>query len=1223
MTLLSELIDIPTEVHKSDFVISLKSAIEDPGRTIADYVVTPQLVECFDDALSLITSAVADHRSKASYLHASFGSGKSAFMAVTHLLLQGEPAARSKPELASVLHKYESKLAGRKFLLVPYQAVGANSLEQVVLGGYVEYVQRMHPDRGLPAVYVSDGIVDDSRTKRAELGDEAFFRVLSDGDAADEWGEYGSGWDAVRFEAALAAPPTSSERDQLVSALLRSHYRALPGQAQATAEGFVPIDDGLEAISRHAKGLGYDAVVLFLDELVLWLASRMSDVAFVSREGAKVVKLVEGDDHQRPAPIVSLIARQRDLRELVGDHVPGAQSLSAVDILRHSEGRFDTITLEDRNLPAIAEQRLLKPRSEAARQQLDEAFEQVKRQLAERGERDVLLSASGDLAEFRRLYPFSPALVDALVALSGAMQRERTSLKVMLHLLVANRDRLQVGQLVPLGDLFDAINTGDEPLTEVMRAQFQQARRVWSTRFEPMLLRIHGLTASEAEIADPDHPFVIDARLVKSLLVAALVPEVGPLRSLTVSRLTALNSGVVRAFIPGTERQQVLDKLRIWAAEIGELRLGDDDHDPTVSVHLQGIDTGPILDSASMVDNEGERRRRVRDLLAELLQVKDPDSFTPTLEVTWRGITRHVDVVFANVRSLDELPDESLRAGSNPKIVIDFPWDDESFSPNDDRARVEGFRRERPAEWTAVWLPNFLSSASRQQLGKLVRLDYVLTGDAFDRAAGHLSPTDRPIAKVQLTNEQAAVSERVRAILRQAYAVDQPQPGTVDPQLEPGEQFATLDAALRMRPPTGTSLRSYAEGIADQMFAFRYPKHPDFTEKLTAADLRNTYTQVVAALGERDGRLENVDPALRKVLNKVAGPLQLGTMHAAHFVADLQMWTDLIDRRRTETNTTTLTVRVLRSWLDGADTPSERRGLFGEVADLVIMCFAAATNRSFVEAGRPVSRPEIGRLGPDWELRAEDLPNEDVWDAALRRAEEVGIVPASSLRSAVSVADLNDRILNELISNRADPVRALPAALVRLNAVVALDPDSARLVTARSAVSLVDELNRRRDQAVVVFAEHPEPPNAAVLGTSIKQAVAVVAELERFNVELVRSAIGLGGVHAMEAADIGRRFVEAVEADELTIGLVDRLRSIQSSATSLLARVASEAQASVPPVPPVETPPPVGPTPSPALPLNDERTAARLRAEEQLAAIRGRLKAEANLALEWTIEDAT
>ena len=56
-----------------------------------------------------------------------------------------------------------------------------------------------------------------------------------------------------------------------------------------------------------------------------------------------------------------------------------------------------------------------------------------------------------------------------------------------------------------------------------------------------------------------------------------------------VSRLTALNSGIVRAFIPGTECQQVLDRHRRWASEVGELRLGDDDQDPSVSIVLSGI----------------------------------------------------------------------------------------------------------------------------------------------------------------------------------------------------------------------------------------------------------------------------------------------------------------------------------------------------------------------------------------------------------------------------------------------------------------------------------------------------------------------------------------------------------------------------------------------------------------------------------------------------------
>jgi hypothetical protein len=73
MTLLSELIGIPEQVHKSDFVISLASAIEEPERTVRDYVVTDQLALCFDRALSLVATSLADWRSKAAYLHASFG----------------------------------------------------------------------------------------------------------------------------------------------------------------------------------------------------------------------------------------------------------------------------------------------------------------------------------------------------------------------------------------------------------------------------------------------------------------------------------------------------------------------------------------------------------------------------------------------------------------------------------------------------------------------------------------------------------------------------------------------------------------------------------------------------------------------------------------------------------------------------------------------------------------------------------------------------------------------------------------------------------------------------------------------------------------------------------------------------------------------------------------------------------------------------------------------
>src|SRR4249919_3363709 len=119
MTLIKDLISLPEHVHRGDFVLRLTEGVEKPAETLRDYVVTPQLVECFDDALKFIRSAVEASSSKASYLHGSFGSGKSHFMAVLHLLLRNNRTARALPELAAVCVKH-AWVQEQKLLLVPY-----------------------------------------------------------------------------------------------------------------------------------------------------------------------------------------------------------------------------------------------------------------------------------------------------------------------------------------------------------------------------------------------------------------------------------------------------------------------------------------------------------------------------------------------------------------------------------------------------------------------------------------------------------------------------------------------------------------------------------------------------------------------------------------------------------------------------------------------------------------------------------------------------------------------------------------------------------------------------------------------------------------------------------------------------------------------------------------------------------------------------------------------
>src|SRR4051812_1011277 len=155
-TLIKDLLDLPEQVNRGDFVLRLTEGVSRPDATIADYVVTPQLERCFDEAMLLIKSAVEGRSSKAAYLHGSFGSGKSHFMAVLHLILQGNTKARGIPELAGVVSKNNGWMDGKKFLLVPYHLIGSKSLESAVLGGYVRHVAKLHPGAPTPGVYRSE-----------------------------------------------------------------------------------------------------------------------------------------------------------------------------------------------------------------------------------------------------------------------------------------------------------------------------------------------------------------------------------------------------------------------------------------------------------------------------------------------------------------------------------------------------------------------------------------------------------------------------------------------------------------------------------------------------------------------------------------------------------------------------------------------------------------------------------------------------------------------------------------------------------------------------------------------------------------------------------------------------------------------------------------------------------------------------------------------------------
>ena len=150
-----------------------------------------------------------------------------------------------------------------------------------------------------------------------------------------------------------------------------------------------------------------------------------------------------------------------------------------------------------------------------------------------------------------------------MVDISSALQRERTALKLMQQLLVDYRDTLPVGQLMPLGAIFDVLAGGaDRPFTDKLRDEFEAARRFYTLRVRPYLLGKSKVTEEQVRLLPPTHAFRADDLVIKTLLLAALVPNVPALNGLTATRLAALNHGSIKSMLPNQERAQVAKTLK-------------------------------------------------------------------------------------------------------------------------------------------------------------------------------------------------------------------------------------------------------------------------------------------------------------------------------------------------------------------------------------------------------------------------------------------------------------------------------------------------------------------------------------------------------------------------------------------------------------------------------------------------------------------------------------
>lgn len=1166
--LVHDLLELPEAVRKGDFVQGLADGIARPEATLRDYAITQKIVHSFETALSILKSAFEDSRSQAAYIDGSFGAGKSHFMAVLALMLADHPVPWARPELHA-LRTAHPWIGQKKLVQLPIHMLDAQDMESKILGTYVRWVAEHHPDAGVPAVYVDEGVFEDAKRLRAKMGDVPFFAELNGGvqRAASGWGKRASqgGWDAASFDAAAASAYVGDEdrdaqspRARLFSDLVRTFFTAWTSQQSR----FVDLDTGLGVVSRHAKGLGYDGVVLYLDELILWLAGRSGDLPFVGREVQKLVKLKEAQDASRTIPIISFIARQRDLSDFLGAEAQGAIRAQLSRSLSHHEGRFDSVTLADSNLPAIVKHRVVRPRSTDAAEQLKDDFARTWRAAGQAA--SVLVGSEGDEAAFAQVYPFSPALVEALVALSDCLQRERTAIRILMELLVQHQPDLELGRVVPVGDAFDAIAESEDPIDDpVMKARFDRARDLYNTGFLPLIRRARGTdNPGDCQRLREDRDPRLgcsrcpkltcrnDNRLAKTLLMAALVPEAKPFKGLTVKRLVHLNHGTIASPIAGAEMQVAAQRLREWGSQIGALRLGDQ-ADPEVFVHLSGVDLRPILAKAADADKPGARKNTMRRLLFDAIGIAADGSIVDT-EQSYFGTKRAGRIRYGNVREMD---DGTLMSPESAEwqIVLDYPFDDRGHGPADDLVRVESFRdthagASRPNP-TVVWLPTFFSREMENELGDLVVLEHILDGDTSSYL-GHLRVEDQHTTRADLTSLRAQKESLIKRCLAEAYGLTTAsKTSLLDPSRSVDEHILPLLDDLEIRSVLAGTLKDGVRQIVDAVLSKRYPHHPRFDGPVNPSRMERVRGLLDRLLDTRDRRM-NVERAERTDLKAYTDPLGLtDTGDVATVLRDRPL--QELEQARQQKGLDTPTVGDVRRWLDPAGT----RGLLPEVEDLLILTWCAWSGRTLQRGGRAYVPPRLGQLPDDVELLRPELPTLEQWNEALERAGHLfGIALSGRALTARNLSAFVEQVHAKCASLSGVGL-LVPQIEERIREWAAAD-DAARMVTARCCAALVDDLQRARGAAMVrVLAERAPETSVTAMGRSMTTAdVAsrLLAERPRWILfEQVRNLVrdASRGHRASMLVDDLRTLLSA---DEINQMLADGLAELTRRAEELL-----------------------------------------------------------------------
>lgn len=843
MTLtIHEAFDLPSreDITAQEFVVKLQTEDDEARdrKLVEDYVFTPTV----EQELPLIFDALRHVHERGEemgrFIHGSFGSGKSHFMALLGMLLRNRDVAWSKKaEVIEALRPHRDWIGDANLLVVRLHMLTADEedFDRMVYEATNHALDLLGK---APFEFMNvDGVLDEMRREAEQYGDAFWTQLRDAGVLASQ----------AAFE--MLADGEPKDREDLARSFLTYKGR------DTRSAGLDPNwGNGLQRLTAHVKAQGFGGLVFLVDEVMLWLGEK-TEPEF-KRAINQLNTMVDHATGRRAVPLFVFVARQRKLREFFPDW---ASDDAMEEHLAHHSKRFDQTTLQDVELRHICRQRVLKrlPANESEiAKVVDSLAEQHKKALP-------ALLQSADIDYLKDVYPFHPALIEMLIDISSLMQRERTALRLLYELLVVHYPDLPLGQFLPVGSAFEAIFPPQEtPQGRKKLDDLQSIHRLYYERFRPAMEQM-------LELAKTDESFEFDAerqrvldQLVKTALLAEVSPRLKGSGGMTVERLVRLNDADVDGHTDRGRMTQAHQSLVELARKVpGSLQVSGSGRTAVVTVVLQGANLEEYMERArAKVSAHHVRLKVFSEILRGALGLtgaKWEGQSSGPVEIEWRGTKRKGSLVIRNVREMSNAqfkPDE----GELFRLVVDYPWDDPGHTVEADRVRAQQVRQREGRVPTVCWLPRHMTNHEIEDLTDYAAAQHLCSKEGAELLT-RLAEHERTQVLRQAESRMSMMRGRIVETLSRVYR-------------EHGQVYALWgDMAERApEPELADNLRRLAQDLLDQ----RFPLHPMFGKSYSTSNLKSLCEWLIEAANTPD-QSAPYDDGVAKVLKDLGQPLEL------------------------------------------------------------------------------------------------------------------------------------------------------------------------------------------------------------------------------------------------------------------------------------------------------------------------------------------------------------